>query len=132
MTTYPDPRTCPLTGFVHLVAGKWAIPVLYRLITTDDPVRFRELLRRASPVTQKELTKCLRLLESRGLVTREVFAEVPARVEYRPTLAARELMGALEGIAVWMRTYGFDLAAKFPANPSHSDATQSRADDKAA
>lgn len=104
-----------MTGFVNLVAGKWAIPILYRLITTDDPVRFRELLRRASPVTQKELTKGLRLLERRGLVTREVFAEVPARVEYTATPAARELIGALEGIVVWMRTYGFDLATEFPA-----------------
>lgn len=102
---------CPLSAFVNVVAGKWAIPILYRLIVTDGPLRFRELQRRAHPVTQKELTKHLRMLEARGLVTRTVYPAVPPHVEYEATPVARELVQALEGIADWMRRHGPDLAA---------------------
>lgn len=74
---------CPMVDFVNLVSGKWAIPILYRLIMIDGPVRFSELQRAVAPIAQKELTRQLRLFEQRGLVTRQVFPEVPLRVEYR-------------------------------------------------
>ena len=69
--------TCPMTQFVNLISGKWAIPILYRLIVINTPVRFGDLLRAAAPITQKELTKQLRLFEQRGLVTRTVYPEIP-------------------------------------------------------
>ncbi|BBP79596.1 transcriptional regulator [Pseudomonas gingeri NCPPB 3146 = LMG 5327] len=100
---------CPLSAFVNLVAGKWAIPILYRLIVTDGPIRFGELQRAARPITQKELTKQLRLLETPGLVRRTVFPEVPPRVEYEATPVARELIGALEALEQWMRVHGSKL-----------------------
>lgn len=100
---------CPLSAFVNLVSGKWAIPILYRLIITGGPIRFRELQRAAHPITQKELTKHLRHLESRGLVHRTIYAEVPPRVEYEATAVARELVTSLEALAEWMRTYGWKL-----------------------
>lgn len=108
-TVFPE-RGCPLSGFVNLVSGKWAIPILYRLIVTDGPIRFRELQRLAEPITQKELTKHLRVLEQRGLVHRTVYAEVPPKVEYAATAEARHLLGALESVAIWMRDYGWTLA----------------------
>jgi DNA-binding HxlR family transcriptional regulator len=101
-----DPEGCPLAAFVNIVSGKWAIPILYRLIITNRPIRFRELQRAARPITQKELTKQLRLFEARGLVVRTVYAEVPARVEYEATAIARKLIGSLEGLAEWVRDYG--------------------------
>ncbi len=100
------PHPCPLVGFVHLVSGKWAIPILYRLIITGKPIRFRELQRLAEPITQKELTKQLRLLEKRGLVHRTQYDEMPLRVEYRASEAAMGLIDGLEAIAGWMRTQG--------------------------
>jgi DNA-binding HxlR family transcriptional regulator len=45
-----------MTQFVNLISGKWAIPILYRLIVLNTPVRFGDLLRAAAPITQKELT----------------------------------------------------------------------------
>lgn len=47
---------CPMVQFVELIAGKWAIPILYRLIVTAAPIRFGELQRAIVPITQKELT----------------------------------------------------------------------------
>ncbi|VEC01409.1 Uncharacterized HTH-type transcriptional regulator yybR [Cedecea lapagei] len=76
---------CPMVSFVNLISGKWAIPILYRLIVIDEAVRFSELQRAVYPITQKELTRQLRQFEARGLVVRQVFAEVPPRVEYQIT-----------------------------------------------
>lgn len=101
--------TCPMTQFVNLISGKWAIPILYRLIVFNTPVRFGDLLRAASPITQKELTKQLRLFEQRGLVTRTVYPEIPPRVEYQITALGLTLQNALSPLAAWMTEYGDQL-----------------------
>ncbi|VEB42592.1 Uncharacterized HTH-type transcriptional regulator yybR [Chromobacterium violaceum] len=81
---------CPMLRFVDLIAGKWAIPILYRLIVLDRPVRFGELQRAVGVITQKELTRQLRAFEQRGLVQRTVYAEVPpASSTGSPRWAAR-------------------------------------------
>lgn len=100
---------CPMTRFVNLIAGKWAIPILYRLIILNTPVRFGELLRAAAPITQKELTKQLRLFEQRGLVTRTIYPEIPPRVEYQITPLGLTLQNALSPLADWMRENGDKL-----------------------
>lgn len=101
--------TCPMTQFVNLISGKWAIPILYRLIVFNTPVRFSDLLRAAAPITQKELTKQLRLFEQRGLVTRTVYPEIPPRVEYQITELGLTLQDALSPLAAWMSEYGDQL-----------------------
>ncbi|MFL4453807.1 helix-turn-helix domain-containing protein [Serratia marcescens] len=96
---------CPMVDFVNLVSGKWAIPILYRLIMIDGPVRFSELQRAVAPIAQKELTRQLRLFEQRGLVTRQVFPEVPPRVEYQVTALGKSLRPTLDSLAEWMRRH---------------------------
>lgn len=96
-------ENCPMVSFVNLIAGKWAIPILYRLIVLDTPVRFSELQRAVDPITQKELTRQLRQFEARGLVRRKVYAEVPPRVEYQITPLGKSLRPTLDSLASWMR-----------------------------
>ena len=96
-------ESCPMVSFVNLISGKWAIPILYRLIIIDEPVRFSDLQRAVHPITQKELTRQLRQFESRRLVTRQVFAEVPPRVEYQITELGKSLRPTLDSLADWMR-----------------------------
>ena len=107
---YPEKKSevylCPMTQFVNLISGKWAIPVLYRLIMLNAPVRFGDLLRAAAPITQKELTKQLRLFEQRGLVSRTIYPEIPPRVEYQITALGLTLQSALSPLADWMSEYG--------------------------
>ena len=100
---------CPMVDFVNLVAGKWAIPILYRLILIDSPVRFSELQRAVAPIAQKELTRQLRQFEQRGLVTRQVFPEVPPRVEYQITSLGKTLRPTLDSLANWMRAHAPQL-----------------------
>ncbi len=105
----PAGEPCPMVGFVNLVAGKWAIPILYRLILIDGPIRFSELQRAVAPIAQKELTRQLRQFEQRGLVTRQVFPEVPPRVEYQITPLGKTLRPTLDSLANWMRTHAPQL-----------------------
>ncbi|EMF07522.1 helix-turn-helix transcriptional regulator [Serratia marcescens] len=100
---------CPMVDFVNLVSGKWAIPILYRLIMIDGPVRFSELQRAVAPIAQKELTRQLRLFEQRGLVTRQAFPEVPPRVEYQVTALGKSLRPTLDSLAEWMRRHAPQL-----------------------
>jgi len=97
---------CPMVDFVNLISGKWAIPILYRLIVIDAPVRFSDLQRAVAPITQKELTRQLRLFEQRGLVCRTAYAEVPPRVEYEVTELGKTLRATLDSLAGWMLIHG--------------------------
>lgn len=100
---------CPVVEFVNMISGKWAIPILYRLIVEDEPVRFSVLQRATTPITQKELTRHLRLFEQQGLVTRQVYLEVPPRVEYEITDLGRTLKPMMQALADWMVTYGSQI-----------------------
>ena len=97
---------CPMIEFVNLISGKWAIPILYRLIIENRPVRFGELQRAVEPITQKELTRHLRMFEQQGLAQRTVYPEMPPRVEYAITDLGRTLKPTLDSLAGWMLTHG--------------------------
>jgi len=100
---------CPMVRLLDTLSGKWSFPILYALIQTRDPVRFRELQRRVGRITQKELTKHLRSFETLGLVTRTIFPEVPPRVEYAISDYGRTLRAPLSALARWSLTQGKPL-----------------------
>ena len=73
---------------LQVLGGKWKLLIVYHLLE-NDRLRFGELGRCMPGITQKMLTQQLRDLESDGLVLREVFAQVPPRVEYSLTELGR-------------------------------------------
>ena len=83
------------------IADKWTLLVIDAL---DDgaPLRFSRVRERVPGVSQKMLTKTLRQLERDGLVTRQVFPEVPPRVEYRLTRLGRRLGEAVCAVWEWV------------------------------
>ncbi|CAM3760207.1 putative HTH-type transcriptional regulator YybR [Vibrio aerogenes CECT 7868] len=101
---------CPMVDFVSIISGKWAIPILYRLIVTDDVIRFGALQRAIGSITQKELTKQLRSFEALGLVTRTVYPEMPPRVEYQITKLGKTLKPTLDSLARWMTEHKAELS----------------------
>lgn len=111
---------CPVARFGQIMAGKWSVPVIYRLILADGPVRFNTLQRILSPISQKELSRHLRHFESLGMVSRQVYAEVPPRVEYMATDFGRTLREPIESLARWSDQY-------FPAAVSKNDEDGRRA-----
>lgn len=84
---------------VEVLAAKWSVPVLAQLST--GTLRFGELLGRIDGVSRRMLAATLRQLERDGLVSREVYARVPARVDYQLSDAGEELLGALAPLLGW-------------------------------
>ena len=100
---------CPMTRGLGLLATKWTPPILYHLHQAQQPLRFSGLRRLIPAITQKELTKRLRELEANGIVSRQVFAEVPPRVEYALTEFGLTLEEPLGALARWAMTHGHRL-----------------------
>lgn len=102
-------QRCPITDFVTLITGKWATPILYKLILRDGPIRYSDLLRSLAPITQKELTRHLKQFEEQGLVKRTVYPEMPPKVEYEITELGKTLKDAFDRLAMWMLTHGNEV-----------------------
>ncbi|WP_338156611.1 winged helix-turn-helix transcriptional regulator [Burkholderia stabilis] len=99
MSTYP----CSVAATVDVAGGKWKPLVVHYLMSGTK--RFGELRCLIGTVTQRSLTLQLRELESDGIVTRAVFAEVPPRVEYTLTEFGRTLAPVLEAMKQWGDAY---------------------------
>ena len=85
---------CPVETTLTLIGDKWKVLILRDLMPGTK--RFGELKKSIGSVSQKVLTAQLRDMEQNGLVHREVFAEVPPRVEYSLTELGRSLKPILE------------------------------------
>jgi DNA-binding HxlR family transcriptional regulator len=80
----------------------------------DGTKRFGELRRSVGNISQKVLTSQLRTMEEAGLVHREVFAEVPPRVEYSLTPLGKSLQPVLDSLRDWGAEYKLHLASGTP------------------
>ena len=85
-----------LTHAVELVGRKWALLIIEDLL--GGPRRFSQIERALGDANPKMVAARLRELEAAGLVSRKVFAEVPARVEYSLTGRGRELRPTIEAL----------------------------------
>lgn len=98
---YDHPYGCSVEATLSVIGGRWKSVIIF-LLLQNDFLRFGELRRKVSGVTQRMLTNQLRELERDGIVAREVYAEVPPRVEYSLTDYGR----TLEPIMLAMRDWG--------------------------
>jgi len=121
-----DGSTCHILigRTLALIANKWAVPIIMALGRARGPVRFTELARAIPFITQKELTKQLRELETAGLVGRKVFAVVPPRVEYWLTETGTSLEPVLDTLASWAAENGTALEK---SRAAHSERKSSAA-----
>lgn len=89
---------------ITMIGGKWKLWIL-RILIFGGTKRFNELRRELTGVTQTMLTSQLRALEADNLVAREVFAEVPPRVEYTATPKAIALEKFFGEMHKWALSY---------------------------
>ena len=82
---------CPVEAVIDVIGGKWKPLILWALHTDAALQPHRE---RLPGITQKMLTKQLRELEKDGLVLRNVYAQVPPKVEYSLTASERRWCGS--------------------------------------
>lgn len=94
---------CPVEITMGLIGDKWKILIIRDLLTGTK--RFGELRKSLNGISQKVLTNNLRDMEKSGLVHREVFAEVPPRVEYSLTDTGWSLNPVLDSMVKWGNSY---------------------------
>ena len=104
---------CPIRQVVSRFGDKWSMLVLYMLHTSERQqvgdqgsvvtgvLRFNEIRRLMTDCSQKMLSQTLKNLEQSHLVHREVYPEVPPRVEYSLTETGKSLMPALTALIAW-------------------------------
>ena len=95
---------------VGMISGRWKLEILWLL--SHGKRRFGELKRGLPGITQHMLTAQLRALERDGLIKRTIFAEVPPRVEYENTNAARRLRPIFIEIVKWAEEHGEEGTAQ--------------------
>ena len=101
--TISELPACPVETTLTLIGDKWKILILRDLMPGTK--RFGELKKSVGNVSQKVLTAQLRAMEESGLVHREVYAEVPPKVEYSLTELGRSLKPILDSMWVWGEAY---------------------------
>ena len=94
---------CPVETTLTLIGDKWKVLILRDLMPGTK--RFGELKKSIGAVSQKVLTAQLRAMEESGLVHREVYAEVPPRVEYSLTELGKSLKPILDSLRAWGEAY---------------------------
>ena len=99
----------PAERTLKVVGGRWKVHVLFVLFS--GPRRLSELRRAIPDVSQKVLVQQLREMEEHGIVHREVFAEVPARVVYTTTPLGESLRPIVSALCEWGRRHADELDA---------------------
>ena len=92
-------KNCPVERTVNLIGGKWTLLILRDLFTGTK--RFGELRTSLAGVSPKTLTDKLRELEGDGLVQRQIYPEVPPRVEYSLTPRGKSLQKIFDAMQEW-------------------------------
>lgn len=95
----PSERGCPVEYTLSIIGGKWKGIILYHLI--GEVKRFNEFRRICPKITQRMLTLQLRELEEDGVIHREVYQQVPPKVEYSLTPLGQSLVPIIMKMQEW-------------------------------
>lgn len=96
---------------VGVLSGKWKALILYRL-AARPVMRFGEIRKSMPEVTERMLSKQLRELEDDGLISREVYNQIPPKVEYRLTEIGSKLVPILMMMKDWGAEYEEHLGGR--------------------
>ena len=102
-TIKKDLPACPVETTLTPIGDKWKVLILRDLLPGTK--RVGELKKSIGSVSQKVLTSQLRDMEESGLVNRQVYAEVPPRVEYSLTELGQSLKPILDSMWNWGESY---------------------------
>ncbi|WP_025683416.1 winged helix-turn-helix transcriptional regulator [Paenibacillus maysiensis] len=103
----PDMQACPVETTLDVIGGKWKGIILYQLL--DGTKRFNEFRRLNPEITQFMLTLQLRELERDGIIHREIYKEIPPKVEYSLTDFGRTLEPVIMSMKAWGESYKMRL-----------------------
>lgn len=95
-----DYEYCKAAPMLEWLGNKWALVVLVK-ISENEPVRFNELYRNIPSVSEKVLSQVLKQLTTDGIIERQLFPDVPPRVEYSITDLGKTLLPHVEALIKW-------------------------------
>lgn len=104
---------CSMELTLQVIGGKWKLIILHKL-GKEGTMRFSEVKRSIPNITQKMLTQQLRELESDGVVRREVYAQVPPKVEYSLTELGESVLPVIGSLCRWGESYAEWHARQLP------------------
>ena len=102
--------SCPAETALKILEGRWKLLILRALFTGTQ--RFSELHRTLAGVSHRTLTQQLRDLEGYGLIHREVYPQVPPKVEYSLTALGQTLKPVIDAMHEWAETHGRTIRLK--------------------
>ena len=102
-------RDCASRVILDRIGDRWTVLVVVAL--AQGRLRFSELRTRIQGITPKVMTQTLRALERDGLITRDVYAEVPPRVEYELTDLGRDLLAPIDAVRIWAEQHAIRIVA---------------------
>jgi len=108
--------TCPVLAVQNLITGKWKLLILWQL--SQGTKRFNELQKLLPDISQGILTHQLRELEQDRLVHREVYKEVPPKVEYSLTEIGQSFIPVLNVVCEWGTVYLSNIKSLNEKNPT--------------
>lgn len=92
-------KSCPEIYAINMISGQWILSICYHL--RGKKLRFFELKNSIENINERMLTLQLKKMEQNRLIRKEVFAEVPARVEYELTELGQSLLPVLDQLEKW-------------------------------
>lgn len=95
-----DYEYCKAAPMLEWLGNKWALVVLVK-ISENEPVRFNELYRNIPSVSEKVLSQVLKQLTTDGIIERQLYPDVPPRVEYSITYLGKTLLPHVEALIKW-------------------------------
>ena len=102
----PDFENCPISRISKVLQGKWSMLIIY--VLSEGTLRFSEIHHKLPHITEANLTKDLRMLESYGVIHREIYPVVPPKVEYSLTEMGKDFLPILDSINKWAKKYTAD------------------------
>ncbi len=99
--------TCPVTLTTQIIGGRWKHLIIYLISAGIN--RFGAMQRGLPDISKNMLTQSLRELERDGIITREIFAEIPPRVEYALTDWGRATLPIMKAMADWGMQYRYQM-----------------------
>ena len=98
-----DFENCPISKVSKVLQGKWAMVIIY--VLSEGTLRFSEIHHKLPHITEANLTKDLRMLESYGVIHKEVYPVVPPKVEYSLTEIGKTIEPIINLMSKWGAYY---------------------------
>ncbi len=121
-----SPKSCPLDGVIDIISRKWSLLII-NTIGNCKKARFTEIRSHLKKLSAKTLSETLKKLHKEGLVNREVYSEIPPRVEYSLTTEGISLWTAIIPLLNWTVQRGMSKGVKeIPKNCKLSSEQKSK------